>query len=403
MKTNVKQYAIALLRGVTVFLLTLGVGALTSLRVRAIYLAEEFNSFAGFPREGVAAIALLADLLILNSFCRLFLLYHRSFRDAYLEEHREDTVTLSESFRSPIYWIELTGLLLPIALIAPLRPFGELETLLGIVARDGALPVLLPVLILLPLYFGIYTWQHYECRRHFIILRRTDELSRLRRPLPIVATALVILFGYPLIFPYAPYLIFAIATVVNTFVSLGETMTVPLLLLLLLALLVLPPLVRRLRTLRRRVKFLKRLAALAEERGYTFTLHHTPRATFKSSEPTHLALTRDGRVYHGSFLYCPARLPVYFTQKNEGYFLRRIGTRHHHLEFKLPFRYATEEGGEPLLLLDPPPRRMYATDGKSCRTLDFCDRVFSAVLYSPEVFVGVLDRDCLGRYNSFSD
>ena len=403
MKTDLKSYAIALLRGVTVFLLTLGIGALTSLRVRAIYLAEEVNSFAGFPRWGVAAIALLADLLILNSFCRLFLLYHRSFRDAYLEEHPEDTATLSESFRSPVYWVELTGLLLPIALIAPLRPFGELEALFGIAARGGALPVILPPLILIPLYFLIYTWQHYECRRHFVILRRTDELSRLRRPIPIVATVLVILFGYPLIFPYAPYLIFAIATVVNTFITLGKTMTVPLLLLLFASLIVLLPLVRRWRTLRRRVKFLKQLAALAEERGYTFALHHTPRATFKSSEPTHLTLTRDGRVYHASFLYCPARLPVYFSEENEGYFLRRIGTRHHHLEFKLPFRYATETDGEHLLLLDPPPRRMYATDGRTTRELDFCDRVFSTVLYSAEVFLGTLDRDCLGRHNSHTD
>ena len=402
MKTNFKQYAIALLRGVTVFLLTLGIGTLTSLRVRALYLQEEFNSFSGFPREGVAAIALVAELLILNSFCRLFLLYHRSFRDAYLEEHSEDTVTFSESFRSTVYWCELAALLVPIVLIAPLRPFGELEALLGITAWDGALPVILPALILIPLYFLIYTWQHYECRRHFVILRRTDELSRLRRPVPIVATVLVILFGYPLIFPYAPYLIFAIVTVVNTFISFGEALTLPLLLLLLVALIVLPPLARRWRTLRRRTKFLKRLSALADERGYDLTMHVTPRATFRSSEKTHLTLSRDGRVFHCCFLYCPARLPVYFTEKNEGYFLCRIGTRHHHFELKLPFRYATEDSGGVLLLLDPPPRRMLATDGHSTRVLDFCDRVFSAVLYSPEVFLGTLDRDCLGRHNDFS-
>ena len=398
-----KRAFFAVLRGISIFAISYLVSTLTTLRIRALYIQESSADFQDFPREGVAAIAVITSLLIFNSVCRFFFLYYRLRRVEYLEKHAKTPPTLRFALRETDTYLEGIGILLIPLLLIGAHPFLEAEHLVGLAQRGDLLSSAAVTLPMLVIYLAIYLWQSYECRRYFHFLHSTGELSRLEHPVRIVSTALIILVGYPSIIPYAPYLLFSLYSLARIFFSLLGVLTIPIIATLVILALFLPPLIRYVRARRSRRRLLARIRALCAAHHYVFIDHTEENRRLGHIDAPHFTITRDGNTFACSFLFRQyPRLPLYFSREGEGYSLCRLGIQGHHLDIRLPFTYPTVRGVTNVLLCDPPPTHMFVTDGKRTQPVDFPDRIFNVILYSPATLIGAIEREHLGRFASFS-
>ena len=420
------------LRGIGISLITLIIKLCSSVMIIAIYTGTS-GDFSFIPRWAVNLIILIGMILIYGSVTRMFALYDKE-RMRELLRMKLKKITMRTSIpriiTSPEFLIETASCVI-FAILASF--FGAYYEIPGVFRDTGAaewLLNLLPTLFIIPIFFTVAVWQRYEVERRWHWLDHTRNTSSLDSMPRLIFNGILILFAYVLVYPIGPLLIFAYLSVFGIFGAFFDGMTVLGIVVVIASVFVLIFLFTMLHAVRTRKKLLKKLRKVADSSGYELSAITRPYASlFKPVNECNFTLKRDGKTYScrfvGSYLH---RAPMYFISDKHAYYLHRFGTKNHHFDILREFEYNFEGEGDKIIILNPVPKRAYATmstyvdnswydedklasvmtkkDKKvrdGARILEPGDRIWGYGIYNTSSFIGAIDRCCLGRYNGLFD
>ncbi len=363
------------------------------------------STLHSLPTWSIRLVCCVALVLIFNSLIRFLTLYDRAQRDAFVEEDR-DVYFISELrliIKDRVFILETAGALILLTLISLVGGMGELA---GVFVHEGepdsALIKFLPLAVYIPLTVVISLVRRYDLRRYFRILYIKGELDALDSRFKMLLRLFAIFVLYPLVFPYAPLLVFVLFSFASIFVSLTALLTVAGFIALCVLLILLIVGIAYIRAISRRKKFIRSLTQLAEQRGYTLSEIKDPvRSFFKPSEGVSFTLTRGTAVYSVRFLSTVRRgVRLYFTSDKHAYLLHRIGSDRHHISFHHNIDWGFDGEGVKILLINPYPKRVFAiAQNGATRQLISGDRLYDTIVYDDISLLGAIDRDCLGRTN----
>ena len=420
------------LRGIGISLITLIIKLFSSLMIIAIYTGTR-GDFSFIPRWSVNLIIFIGLILTHGSVTRMFALYDKDrMRELLKMKLKKVTMRtcIPKILTSPEFWIETASCTVFTALASF---FGAYYEIPGIFRDTGApewLLTVLPVLVLTPLIFIIGVWQRYEVARrwhwldHISNIRSLDSIPRL------IFNAVLTVIAYALVYPFAPIILMAYLSIFGVFGTFFDGMTVIGIIAVIASVFFLVFIFTVLHAIRIRKKLIKRLTKVAKGSGYELSPISRPYASlFKPTNECSFTLKRDGKTYScrfvGSYLQ---RAPMYFISDKHAYYLHRFGTKNHHFDILREFEYNFDGEGEKIIILNPVPKRAYATmstyvdnswydDDKlasvmtvrnkkptdGARKLEPGDKIWGYGIYNTTSFIGAIDRGCLGRYNGLFD
>ena len=420
------------LRGIGISLVTLLIKLCAAFVILVIYSGTR-GEFPFIPKWGVYLIILIGTILIYGSVTRMFSLYDKDVMHRLLGmKFKKITlkVNIPIILKSPEFLTETVSCTL-FAVAASF--FGAYYEIPGIFRHTGApewLLTLLPTLLITPLFFIIGTWQRYEVARRWHWLDHIGNVRSLESVPRLIFNALLTVIAYVGVYPFAPIILFAYLSVFGIFGAFFDGMTVIGIIAVIASVLLLFFLFTMLHAMRIRKKLLKKLKKVVESSGYEMSAITRPFASlFKPVNECNFTLKRDGKIFScrfvGSYLH---RAPMYFISDKHAFYLHRFGTKNHHFDIMREFEYNFEGEGEKIIILNPVPKRAYATmsryvdhnwydDDKlasvmpgrnkkttdSARKLEPGDKIWGYIIYNTSSFIGAIDRKCLGRYNGMFD
>ena len=150
------------------------------------------------------------------------------------------------------------------------------------------------------------------------------------------------------------------------------------------------------------MKFLKKMADSAAKTGFTVTEIKNPRLSLLSRKrKCTFSLIRGTTVFDCLIIGYPRyRVPVCFTSETKGYYRHRIGMPKHNITLETKFDYSLPGENKKILIISPTPKDAFIIEGEKEKRLFTADKLWSFVVYESDGFVGAIDRDCLGRYDS---
>ena len=437
--TGKYRLMMALWRALAVVTLTAVIKLLMGIHILAVFDPDSGNAFGGFPLWATSLLYALGTLFIFNSYVRVFVTYDGIAREEFLGKRKKVLPFFRELhsiIRTPELLTDVAVICVFVLIGTPLGLFSELAYIFT--ETPGELLLLLfPVLFLIPVLILIDILARYELRRYWSYLYRSHSLDVLKSPFRKAFKLLLPTLLYPTVFPYAFALLMLLvvpAAILGAFVEvfsvIGAILAVALIFLIIYGSVILSSLIKR-------HKFIKRLRTLCEDGRYSLLELRRPYASlFKPLHEYNILLEREGRRFYcrliGSYLH---RAPLFFTSKRDAFFLHKIGTKKHYISLSGHFEYdfPTEGEGdaEKIIILNPVPRRAYATldnytDYLEYTTLDDSDTIASRLrsdkkisetakkleptdkiwgygIYNATSFLGAVDRACLGRYRGMFD
>ncbi len=393
-----------IMRGVSSALLALLLAKLTYFNL--LWISEPFDStLHSLPLWSIKLVCCAALLLIYNSLVHFLSRYDRQQRNAFVSEDRE-VYFLSELRRiikSPVFLLETLSAVL---MIAVLSLFGAADEIVGVFFIESeptaAVRLILPTAVYAPSFFVISLLCRYEIRRYFRRLAVTGNLEVLENRFKMGLRVFAIFVLYPLVFPYAPLLVYVAFSFISIFVSISALLTAVGVIVALVFIILLAVLVCYTRAISRRRRFIKRLSVIAAERGYTLSEIRNPiKSFFKHTEGESFVLRRGESVYTVRFLSTVRRgVRLYFTSDKHAYFLHRIGTKNHHISFHHNIDWGFSGEGIKIILVNPYPKHVFAiAQNGATRRLVSGDKIWDCIVYDDLSMLGAIDRDCLGRTN----
>ena len=420
------------LRGIGISLMTLIIKLCSSLMIFLIYTGTR-GDFSYIPEWAVHLIIFIGTILIYGSVSRMFALYDND-RMRELLKMKLKKITLKVNLpiivTSPEFLVETASCTI-FAILASF--FGAYYEISGVFRDTGAsewLLNLLPTLFIIPIFFIIGAWQRYEVARRWHWLDHIGNISSLDSVPRLIFNGILIILAYVLVYPIGPMLIFAYLSIFGIFGAFFNGMTVLGIIAVVASVFFLILLFTLLHAVRIRKKLLKKLRKYAASSGYELSPIVRPYASlFKPMNECNFTLKRDGKTFScrfvGSYLH---RAPMYFISDKHAYYLHRFGTKNHHFDILREFEYNFDGAGDKIIILNPVPKRAYATmstyvdnswydedklasvltaknkkvaDG--ARKLEPGDKIWGYVIYNTSSFIGAIDRACLGRYNGLFD
>lgn len=402
------------------------------------------NAQSGFPTWVQLLPCLLALPFIFNSILYVTTVYNARERDAFLKAKPQRpafTTELKRILTSREFWIEYAVLSTLVVITSLLSGFFEFGLVFSPEAPQNYLARnLLPIPVLLILFFLISIHRRYDARLYWYQLQARGEVSRLENTFLLIPRILAIIFGYPLLFPSALYALLGIFSFVNIVVALVNVMTLLGFTAVILGIALFVMLILALNSLVLRHKLIKKLKAVAKASGYKLSEIKRPYASmFLSREECNFTLEYQGKVFScrliGSWWQ---RAPLHFISKKHAIYLHKVGTRTHFFSYECHFNYAFEGEGDKLLIICPMPRWLFAsvdnTDkiitpedmsttatiaayrhggsrrqqssfdiskrtSEYSRALEAGDKIWGYAIYNTTSFISAIDRKCLGRYN----
>lgn len=433
-------YGRYLLRGFAMFLIFMLIKTLMLFSTILAY-TDNGGNFQGVPQWAAFAIVALGDLFVLNSVIYRFSYHDKRVLTEFLGYNRP-RVRFFEEMRSIISSREFlteTGAAFFLAFLFALGgSFPEFSSPFAPLGAPEALLSALEHIFIYPIIFIISLRARYEARRRWHMLDHTGRLEHAFSTVKLIAVSIVILFGYPLLFPYAPIIILSYLSIFGVLGYMVLSFNVKSFLigvLIVFAIIALIISFLALRSLRSRKKLIKRLREVAASSEYELSDIRRPYASlFKPIRECSFTLKRDGKVFScrfiGSFWQ---RAPMFFVSDKHAHYLHRIGTRDHHFDFLSEFNYDFEGEGEKIIILNPVPKKAFVTKGSlyvevpwydsdkamsairgteytnssrlkkksddDVKRLEPGDKIWNYTIYNTTTFIGAVDRKCLGRSN----
>ena len=384
------QYA---LRGCGAFLLLFLLKSLTTPRLASFVTNDIPNQlFYGFATLGI--------ILIYNSLIHTFTFYDSDsfavFKKRKVEEVRF-TEELGVIIRSKEFWLET---LPAVALSVLFSLFGGFYETVYTVFFIGSAPEwafrALPLVSIPLLLFLVSLLCRYEIHRYWFELIHKGEENRIDNKAKFLLKMVVILAMYPILYPYAPYVIFLVVSffgIVGALISvlsvLGFVAAVAGVILGILGLM-------KWKTHRLRKAFLRSLTATAEAKGESLEIYTKEQRAVRGYD---LTLTSGGKSYAVRIINCLNRYTPLFFTASDAYFLHRIGTKEHHTSIEKHFEYSFATDDKKLIVLIKFPRKLFASECGATRKLFSGDKIWNYIIFDQRSFLGAQDRECLHRSN----
>lgn len=431
-----------LLRGSAIFFLTLIIKSVIGIRVLDTYSDMDINltgtGAVRIPFFVISIIYFIGTFLLLNSILNVFITYDKRVMKKFFEGE-PNSVKIGLSFKSSLcsleYWVEVIPLLLFTLIGALVGWYPEVSGSFSATGASEAFLYWLPTIIMLPLTFFLTLWRRYEASRYWLHLMRMDNIEKLYSPIRLFFRLISLPLLYIIIYPLSPSFALVFVSVSSLIVMFIDILSLLGFVAVVIGFIALILGISALRSIRKRAKFIKKLKVTAKESGYTLSEIKRPYASlFVRRNECNFTISQDGKMFSchfvGSFW---ERAPMFFVSDTVAYYLHRIGTKNHHLTFLSTFSYDFEGEGDKLLIVNPVPRKMYATedehltgegvlpwgganqnarsyaimrlkrDKKSresyTREIIPGDKVWEYTVYNSTFLLGAIDRKCLGRYN----
>ncbi len=169
---------------------------------------------------------------------------------------------------------------------------------------------------------------------------------------------------------------------------------------LLVVLVIIPFFFRNINALLKRKKFIKQLKKKCEEHRCSLSeIRHPYASLFKNYNEYNFEFEKDGKTYACKLLCSKHRLrPMTFYEEGIGANTRIIRIKKTEL-FRINkyFRYSFDSDLKKLLVINPIPKMLYASEKGKSELIDNGDRVREYKVYSATALVNAIDRNTLDR------
>lgn len=366
----------------------------TSLHAYAIN-SRDVSIFTGLPEYVVFLTASVAAIFIFNSVSLMFSTFDKEEAENFVER-RVDEISLKTElklvFTTPHLLAELVTTLTLVALTALIGGFAEIGSIFFDATHRGGW---FPLVIITPICFVLFLNGKYEARRYWFYLNRIGELERVASPASFYKRFLLVLFLYPIFFPYSPLLVFIAFSVGSITVSIFGALTLIGFIIAAVAALLFIFFIPEIKCKRRRKKLIGAVNGIAEINGYgvdwlndcdnkkilKFNL------TLGEKEFNCLAISAKRR-----------RVPLIFTSQTNAYFEHRLGTLEHHISINRQIDFFLHGSGSKIIIVNPSPKHVFVTDGIKMKRLSSADVIWGCIVHDNVSFLGAMDRKCLDRY-----
>ena len=387
------QWKYRLLIGVLSFFVLFIVKSITSVRLAAFDGGE-------LPSQFFFGWAVLGILLIYNSIVNTTAFYDR---DAFCRFKARKVLRVRLRCELPVilkssdFWIETLPVLMLTALFCSFGGFYEVGYVIFEVGKAPLWSTRALALIFVPLLFSVSLFCRYEVHRYYAVLIKRGEEYRVDSKPRLVGKVFLVLLMYPLLFPYAPMVLFLILTFVGIVGALISVMTLIGFILAVVAAVFGIIGLLKLKTYIMKKKFLGAVKELADKRREVFELFDKEK---RESEGYDFRLSSGGQIFSVKIITSINRLtPLYFTSEREAFFLYRLGTKEHHTELQKHFEYYFEGEGQRIIVPIKFPKKLFAAEFGATRKLFSGDRIWKYIVFNTSSFLGQQDRECLYRAN----
>lgn len=382
------------LRGAGSFIILFILKSLTTPRL-ASFISNDI------PNQLFYGFATLGILLIYNSIVHTFTFYDIDAFDEF-KKRRVERISLGKELsvilKTQKFWLET----LPVVALAVLFSlFGGFYETVYTVFFIGSAPDwafrLLPLSSMPILLFAISLFCRYEIHRYWYELIKKGEECRVESKVKFALKLLLVFLMYPILFPYAPYVIFLVISffgVVGALVSvlsvLGFIAAAAGIVFGIIGLM-------KWKIHRVKKKFFRSVSQVAKERGEELRIFTKEERAVRGYD---FELTSAGKTYAVRVIECLSTLtPLYFTSEEDAFFLHRLGTKEHHASIEKHFNYSFTGGDKKLILLIRFPRRLFVSEYGATRKLFPGDKIWNYIIFNASSFLGAQDRECLYRSN----
>ncbi len=437
--TDKFPYGIYFLRGVGIFAIFMAIKSLMTLYCLMISQPStgKGDVFSSIPVFAIFIIVAVGSLFVYNSLVNFLTLYDRRVMKAFLSK-KKHKITFSEEMREVItsreFLVETGTVLLLSLLVATVGGFGEYAQIFSVTGASTALLRALPFIAIIIYIPTISAFARYEVRRRWHYLEHTDRLNTLYSILRIIGKAAIILFGYILIFPYSPIILFAYLSIFGIFGEFFDFYFIVISLTVITVITAIILCIRALRAVSQRKKLIKKLTHFAKVTGYELSpITHPYASLFKPLRECNFTLKYEDKLFScrliGAWWH---RAPLYFVSDKHAHYRHRFGTNAHHIDFLGEFCYDFEGDGQKILILNPVPKnafvtkvntpyiehswydedikmatlrgsgkmrpgRLSTTGNDNVKKVEPGDKIWGYVIYNTTSFIGAIDRKCLGR------
>ncbi len=375
---------------------------------RSVALYVCFLLILGICSLAVRGMPLLCALLlplVFHSTARVFGETDRHLRDMALtyraeyDIHRRSprqilALLLGDKFlKTELFVILLLPVVFPIEL-----GFGALATLLfGSAALPRALKKLLVLLIVLPVFFGLwlaarylaFLWWAYEEGRH------TGENYLGALSLKLLGTTAIYVIGTFAAIFFVPMFL-SLFYISASLAALRWWLPAAIVLLPILTLFIL----RFCRACRIRRKFLRDLRVLCNTVGATISGIKRPyRSLLWLRNEVNFTIYHGEKTYHCKLFAALKRTtPLYFSERGIVQYLHSLRFRRvEYFRYTTQFDFSFEGEGQKLLIVNPVPKEIFAGDTSFFRLIDTGERVGDYTVFTASGLIGALSRDVVGR------
>ncbi len=404
---SVRPFYFSVIKGLGVAVFALTLKSFVSLSTWQRYATG--SMFGELENYAIYIICFLCSFFVYNSVIGISMTYDVYARDEVMEntyDSKGRLPSLKGIFGYKSFFIETGTTTLVITLAALLGASPEIFGMFHL--DEGRSPYssgIYPALVTLPIILFLCFFARFEAVRYWKQLYRTANLETVESKTNLILRVVFVTVLYPIVLPFMPLLFYVFVTLAGAVAAVAVAMTIPVFIIAVILLLYGLWWLRVIIAMQKRNKFIKKMKISAATMGFTVTEIKNPCLSFISKKrKCTFSLIRGDEIYDCLIIGNPRyRVPVCFTSETNGHYRHRIGIPKHNITLESKFDYSLPGDNKKIIIISPTPKHAFVTDGDKEKRLFTADKLWNFVLYEADGFVGALDRDCLGRYDSNRD
>lgn len=402
-----RPFYFSLLKGLGVAVFALILKTVVSFSAWQRYATDSI--FGELENYAIFIICFISSLFVYNSVIGISMTYDVFLRDELMEntcDAKGSMPSFKEIFGYKTFLTEtaiITGILTLSAFFGASREiFGMFYTGEGVSPYSSGI---YPALVTFPIVLFLCFLGRFEAVRYWKTLYRTANLDKIESKTRLIIRVAFIVIAYPIMLPFMPILAFAAVTVASVIAGIALEMTIPVFIFTVILIIFALWWLKVLLAIRKRKKFLEKMKDAAAKMKFTVTeIKNAKSSLITTRRKCTFSLIHEKERYDCLVIGNPRyRVPVCFISESRGYFRHRIGTPKHNITLESKFDYSLDTENKKILIISPTPKHAFIVEDGKEKRLFTADKLWDFVVYEADGFVGALERDCLGRYDSNRD